>query len=323
MPNFAGFLKASFAVLCLAPCAAWAAPASCPEGYYVANATDTECSPAGIGYFHRGNQIYRWKCWDGTTTADATSARSETDCYKILSYTSAACSSGTQKANLQWGDSSWIWSETEPYTQIYTGNTYYTYSAPVCAVCYPEYTRFQEQCTTYLTLDQCGGDGGSTAYRQAFSTGWRIGGSPYEYGGIGQPVVGNPAMPTRVGWIFNGIYSGTSCTNLGTQLIDADGIVRNITTTFPSSYETIYASWTACAAGYNLTDAGTCELPCAAGITNLHAGGLTIPLYKSKLTSPAIHIQHNGQVCYASLAPGAASNALNINYGGNTYHTIK
>ena len=78
-----------------------------------------------------------------------------------------------------------------------------------------------------------------------------------------------------------------------------------------------------CDAGYGRTDAGTCQLLCASGITKLHAGGLTIPLYKSKLTSPAINIQHNGQICYASLATGAASNALNINYGGNTYHSIR
>ena len=78
-----------------------------------------------------------------------------------------------------------------------------------------------------------------------------------------------------------------------------------------------------CDAGYGRTDAGTCQLLCASGITKLHAGGLTIPLYKSKLTSPAINIQYNGQICYASLAPGAASSALNINYGGNTYHSIR
>jgi len=51
---------------------------------------------------------------------------------------------------------------------------------------------------------------------------------------------------------------------------------------------------------------------------------LVFNLYANKQTSPAIHIMPDGTntVCYTSLAPGAANNAVNVDYNGAVYHSI-
>ncbi|MDR1337609.1 MAG: chitin binding domain-containing protein [Rickettsiales bacterium] len=79
-----------------------------------------------------------------------------------------------------------------------------------------------------------------------------------------------------------------------------------------------------CDSGYSQTDAGGCAQMCAAGFATLRAGSLIIPLYAVKNTIPSINIKSaSGTVCYASLGNGSASNAINVNYSGNTYHTIR
>jgi hypothetical protein len=79
-----------------------------------------------------------------------------------------------------------------------------------------------------------------------------------------------------------------------------------------------------CSSGYVLTDAGKCSRLCMLGITALRTGGgLSVPLYATKNTTPAINIGYNGSVCYASLAAGGATNALNFTWDGNTYHSIR
>jgi hypothetical protein len=46
-------------------------------------------------------------------------------------------------------------------------------------------------------------------------------------------------------------------------------------------------------------------------------------LYASKQTSPALAVGTSGGTCYANLASGGSSGAINISYSGGTYHTIK
>ena len=80
---------------------------------------------------------------------------------------------------------------------------------------------------------------------------------------------------------------------------------------------------TVCNTGHSLTSSYVCAAMCAAGVTKIRTGNVTVPLYATKQTSPALHIRVGNQVCYGSLGANKAATAVNLNYGGNTYHTIK
>ncbi len=62
---------------------------------------------------------------------------------------------------------------------------------------------------------------------------------------------------------------------------------------------------------------------CTAGITKLRVGNVSVPLYATRQTTPAIAIRHNNAVCYSNLATGDARSQININYGGKTYHSTE
>ena len=77
-----------------------------------------------------------------------------------------------------------------------------------------------------------------------------------------------------------------------------------------------------CDSGYNQTSDNQCGQFCTSGITHIKTStGLSIPLYSSARTSPAINIKWNNQVCYGSLVSGTASGAINVDVGGTKYHT--
>jgi len=79
-----------------------------------------------------------------------------------------------------------------------------------------------------------------------------------------------------------------------------------------------------CNDGYNLTADNQCGQFCTSGITHIKLGnGLTIPLYSSARTSPAINVKVNNAVCYGSLATGQSSGALNVKVGSTTYHAVQ
>lgn len=80
---------------------------------------------------------------------------------------------------------------------------------------------------------------------------------------------------------------------------------------------------TVCNSGYNLTAGNVCALICGAGVTKIRAGDLVIPLYASKQTAPAIHVNVGGKVCYGNLSAGNAAGALNVNIGGEKYHSVR
>ena len=91
------------------------------------------------------------------------------------------------------------------------------------------------------------------------------------------------------------------------------------TVNYPNSCE--YT--TVCNDGYNQSSDGVCSQLCDLGFTTLRTGtGLVIPLYSEKLSSPAIHIGYNGGMCYGILESGSG-NGINLEYGGQTYHTGK
>ena len=61
---------------------------------------------------------------------------------------------------------------------------------------------------------------------------------------------------------------------------------------------------------------------CDAGVTQIKlSGGLSIPLYSDKSTSPSICVQYNNKICYADLVQGRTSGAINVEYNGVIYHT--
>ncbi len=83
------------------------------------------------------------------------------------------------------------------------------------------------------------------------------------------------------------------------------------------------AANTVCNSGFNLTSSNVCAAMCAAGVTKIRAGSVTVPLYAAKQTTPALHVNVGGQACYGNLGSGKATSSINVSYGGNTYHSIR
>lgn len=62
---------------------------------------------------------------------------------------------------------------------------------------------------------------------------------------------------------------------------------------------------------------------CGAGITKLNtSGGLSIPLYSDKSTSPSIHIKYNNTVCYADLEQGTTTGTIHVKYKDVVYRAV-
>ncbi len=75
------------------------------------------------------------------------------------------------------------------------------------------------------------------------------------------------------------------------------------------------------------SSSGVCYLYaqlCAAGITKLVlSNGATYRLYDEKATTPSLVVQAvSGEQCFGNLAAGVASGALNVSFGGQTYHAV-
>lgn len=77
-----------------------------------------------------------------------------------------------------------------------------------------------------------------------------------------------------------------------------------------------------CDAGYG-RHGDTCAILCAAGATTLRTDNLSFNIYSgTSCTTPAIYIGLTGGTCCVNLAPDFATGAINIDYGGATYHTV-
>lgn len=78
----------------------------------------------------------------------------------------------------------------------------------------------------------------------------------------------------------------------------------------------------------DLTDAMYCLMPmdevlCETGVSNLKTStGLSFSLYAEKYTEPSLAVQYNGQICWAKLEAGQASNSINVNYQDTIYHVV-
>ncbi len=74
--------------------------------------------------------------------------------------------------------------------------------------------------------------------------------------------------------------------------------------------------------GINLDGTG-CDRLCTQGFTSINvANGVMAPLYNERRTTPAVNVGAVGGVCYADLAPGRATGAINIMYNDEIFHTV-
>ena len=80
-----------------------------------------------------------------------------------------------------------------------------------------------------------------------------------------------------------------------------------------------------CEDGLNYTGVGTCAALCEYGATELRTStGLSVPLYATKETTPALNVGLGGGVCYINLVPGNTSgSALMLRNGQTLYHTVE
>lgn len=66
---------------------------------------------------------------------------------------------------------------------------------------------------------------------------------------------------------------------------------------------------------------GICTTDCGLGFTTLNASnGVGVPILADATTAHSINIGIEGNVCHVPLENGAANNAINVSWGGNTYH---
>lgn len=77
-----------------------------------------------------------------------------------------------------------------------------------------------------------------------------------------------------------------------------------------------------CDAGYALRN-GVCVALCGAGFTQLKSStGVSVNVYAARPSTPALNISTSRGTCFVKLESGSANGAINVNYNGNTYHTV-
>lgn len=82
---------------------------------------------------------------------------------------------------------------------------------------------------------------------------------------------------------------------------------------------------TLCDAGLTYTGTGACSAMCSVnpgrGVTLNGVGGLSIPLYSTRMTAPSVNVATtNGGVCYGNLVPGTMRGAINVTVSGKNYY---
>lgn len=79
-----------------------------------------------------------------------------------------------------------------------------------------------------------------------------------------------------------------------------------------------------CNNGYNLTSANNCAQLCTVGIQHIKTGGgISIPLYASPQSAPALNVKNNTGICYGTLSSGNAAGTINIRLGDQVYHAVE
>lgn len=80
-----------------------------------------------------------------------------------------------------------------------------------------------------------------------------------------------------------------------------------------------------CNSGLKYTAVGTCASLCANGTTELRTStGVSLPIYSTKETTPALNIDTGAGICYTNLLPGSTSESTLMLYNGETtYHAVE
>ena len=86
-------------------------------------------------------------------------------------------------------------------------------------------------------------------------------------------------------------------------------------------YPNTCGDYVVCNDGYEKISGG-CYAVCSAGISKLNVGGgLTLPLFADRITSPSLNVMYNNQVCYIPLTKGKGQNTVHImSPDGTVYH---
>ena len=110
----------------------------------------------------------------------------------------------------------------------------------------------------------------------------------------------------------------------GMVAMEYDNFVSAVSGACPSGY-VAHDVDTVCGAGD-----GVCWIVehlrelCGAGVIRLKtSGGLSFPLYSTRVTNPSLCVRYNDTTCYVDLEEGGVTDAININNNGVTYHTAK
>ena len=134
-----------------------------------------------------------------------------------------------------------------------------------------------------------------------------------------------------------GAYSSTGCI---TGYVDAgtDGVISAVDANgscqsnydFLGSYQSCTAETTdnlcttLCNGDMSHTAAGQCAAACTAGFSKLKTDtGLSFTAWGTRTTHPSIVVETDDGRCYVNLAPGRATNAVNVQYNNTVYHTTE
>jgi len=125
--------------------------------------------------------------------------------------------------------------------------------------------------------------------------------------------------------LFNGI-TGTS-TSMFSQTFNGSGIYTECpcgTHQYITGFESDWDGRVSCEVGTKDNEHwndGVCTTDCTAGVSALKTStGLSYPLLTDATAPQNIHIKVNNKICTVPLENGAANNAINMRWNGNTYH---
>ncbi|MBQ6736066.1 MAG: hypothetical protein IJQ90_01095 [Alphaproteobacteria bacterium] len=126
--------------------------------------------------------------------------------------------------------------------------------------------------------------------------------------------------------LFSGITSGTT-TNMMTNVFTDSGVWTECpcgTNQYITGFESWWSDRVSCQVGKKSNEHwnnGVCTTDCELGFTTLKtSNNLEYPILTDATGQHNINIGVGGDVCRVPLASGAASNAINVSFGGAIYH---
>ena len=128
--------------------------------------------------------------------------------------------------------------------------------------------------------------------------------------------------------LFDGL-NGATATDLMTGVFEDSGLAEVCpcgTHQYITGYEDDWSNKVSCVIGVKPNEVwynDQCLTLCDSGITNLKTNtGISMPILSSKITTHALAVKYNNEVCYVPMESGAANNAINFKYNNLNYHTV-